>query len=398
VGDFRAWLALHEMVERRQPAGKGGFARFTPDELAKLCGVTLKRARASIRRLIGAGLVRWSDGSIEFACPQRAPSVLLDDTIGRGGCVAIPRRIVRLLAGGARPAMIATALGIVLRCLSRRREGWDGRGRVKASWIATTFGVDLRRVKAARAELIGLGWIEPEASNQRIENRYGRAYLVNLEWDRIPGRRLPPPEAVERTAIATPSLNPDPLPERAKDQEPAPPGAAGFSVQKDREEEKTPEPKAPNLADVQVNELRDAGRMIELHRQAVERKLCGNSEADRLRVLTIAEHAATIGTKNPAGLFVRLLKGRLWHFATQDDEDAARRRLRAYLWPARTAVDQIPRSLVAAPVLSEDARIAREISRSLAAAGYRGDPFPQMRRLDPSWTRARWDAAMGQIG
>ena len=74
------------------------------------------------------------------------------DTIGRGrGSLAIPRRILRFLAHGARPAMIATALGILLRCLSRRRAGFDGRGRVKAAWIARVFGVDPRRVKRPRA-------------------------------------------------------------------------------------------------------------------------------------------------------------------------------------------------------------------------------------------------------
>ena len=82
----------------------------------------------------------------------------------------VPRRILRLLAGGARPALIATTLGTLLRCLSRRRSGWVGRGRVKASWIADVFGVDLRGVKAARLELVALGWLSPEPSDQRAEN------------------------------------------------------------------------------------------------------------------------------------------------------------------------------------------------------------------------------------
>ena len=42
----------------------------------------------------------------------------------------------RLLAGGARPALIATILGHLLRCLYLKGGKCSARGRVKASWIA----------------------------------------------------------------------------------------------------------------------------------------------------------------------------------------------------------------------------------------------------------------------
>ena len=38
-----------------------------------------------------------------------------------------------------------------------------------------------------------------------------------------------------------------------------------------------------------------------------------------------------------------------------------------------------------------------KVRLALAAAGYRGDPYPQVRRHDPSWTRERWDAALGEL-
>ena len=41
-----------------------------------------------------------------------------------------------------------------------RHSAWTA-GRVKASWIADTFGVGLRRVKQARQELIAMGWLIP---------------------------------------------------------------------------------------------------------------------------------------------------------------------------------------------------------------------------------------------
>ena len=113
------------------------------------------------------------------------------------GALAIPRRILRLLAGGARPALIATAIAVLLRCLARGRGGFKSRGRVKAAWIARTFDVDLRRVKHARAELIDLGWIVPEPDDQWAMNRWGRAYRIDLDW----GPDRPP----RGSAIATPS-------------------------------------------------------------------------------------------------------------------------------------------------------------------------------------------------
>jgi hypothetical protein len=51
----------------------------------------------------------------------------------------------------------------------------------------------------------------------------------------------------------------------------------------------------------------------------------------------------------------------------------------------------------ARPVLSDDAQVVLRVRRVLAAAGYRGDPFPQVRRHDPSWTRERWEQASKEI-
>ena len=180
--------SMREMEARRCGLGRGRAPSYGLAELAKLLGVSEKRAKASVGRLVAAGLLEWSGSAIGFP-DLPGEGIGLEDSIGRGrGSVAIPRRMLRLPAGAARPALIATALGIVLRCLSRRRGGFDGRGRVKASWITRVFGVDARRVKQARLELVALGWIEPEASDRRAENRWGRAYLPpeagRIRWAR----------------------------------------------------------------------------------------------------------------------------------------------------------------------------------------------------------------------
>ena len=213
--------------------------------------------------------------------------------------------------------------------------GFDGRGRVKASWIARVFGVNLRRVKAARRELIALGWIEAEASDQIAENHWGRAYRIDLAWDRLDpeGRRLPPLPPPDRPAIATPSVNQEPFQEKAQHQEPARSGPAGVDLEGSPGGDKTPPPPLPppSLDDVRPEDLIDVGRTLRLFDQAVARKLVGTSEADRLGFLAVAEHARVVGTINPGGLFARLVRRGLWHFATLDDEDAARRRLHRHL-------------------------------------------------------------------
>ena len=51
----------------------------------------------------------------------------------------------------------------------------------------------------------------------------------------------------------------------------------------------------------------------------------------------------------------------------------------------------------ARPAPSEDARVVVRLRSAWAAKGYRGDPFPQVRRHDPSWSRKRWDAALAEL-
>ena len=126
--------------------------------------------------------------------------------------------------GGGRPALIAAAIGVLLRCLSRRKGGFDGRGRVKASWIAKAFGVDARAVKAARKELVALGWIAPVPSGQLAENRWGRAYRIDLAWaapgpPAVPGTDVAdrhPPPGFGLSHFATPSSSPGTLAGAAK--------------------------------------------------------------------------------------------------------------------------------------------------------------------------------------
>jgi hypothetical protein len=419
IGDFRAWLACRELEARRCRIHetRDRSPSYRVAELAKLIGVTEKRARASVRRLVEAGLIEWSAEAIEFHDHVPDPTKMIDEaaqspdlhvvnddiknSIGGGeGSLAIPRRILRFLVAGAAPAMIATVLGLLLRCLSRRKGGFDGRGRVKASWIARVFAVDLRRVKAARRELVALGWIEPESSNQSAENRWGRAYRINLAWEQVKagGHRLPPLPAVGWPAIATPSVDQEPLRERIQNQEPG--GRTGFSIECPGDGDK-PLP-SPKLADVRIEDMKDTGRLLDLHGQAVAKGLVTASEADRLRFVGGAEHALAIAT-NPAALFAWLVLNRCWRYITGADEDSARRRLRVHDF-GMPRVSAHPRPLAfssSRPIepggLSEDARIVKAIREASIRAGIYRDPWPTFAARYPDWTRERWDRALVEV-
>jgi hypothetical protein len=469
TGDLRTWLAAHEMRARRCQLKDGQAANYNVAELARLTGVSQRTALASLRRLANAGLVVWSPSEITFPDPPEGYDHGLGDTISGGkGQLVIPRRMLKHLVRETSVAFIATVLGLLLRCLSRRRGGFDGAGRLKSSWVAEVFGVDIRAVKLARKELIRLGWITAEPGDQRVEQRYGRRFVINLNWVAPrpqlsttvdgPGRHARPPlDGPEVTRQTTPlPIEPDILyREEEKNQTTSKAGGTGFSVsgqgtgdggtaahtdsvpvgiksvpasavpaptvtttrptstpatsQAPAPPLPTPAPSqqaaplpAPTLRDIRIEDLKQTDRLLDLHHQAVEQGIVGGSEADRLRFIGAAEHALGIGKTNPCGLFAYLIRGKLWRYLTQADEDRANVRIkffeRGHRPPMMGGYRDSPGITASRPVLSDDALVARRVLAALASAKFKGDPFPQVRRADPSWTRPRWDAAVAELG
>jgi hypothetical protein len=333
VGDFRVWLASWETRARRQGLGEARSPHYSIAELAGLVGISERRVRSSLRRLAEAGLIEWTPGSIRFPDQILSPEDLVGDSIGGGkGSLMIPRRIVRFLANGARPALIATVLGTLFRCLSRRGGGFDGRGRVKASWIARAFGIDVRSIKAARSELVRLGWISIEdGDRQSAMNRWGRACRIDLGWSLPDCRQSPPLDRAGLSPITTPSVNQEPPWEKIQHQEPASGRPVQTGIQlSDSGQGSTASGlilPAPILADIRREDLADVGRTLKLLDQAVAKGLVGTSEHDRLRFVALAVHCLAIGQK-PGGLFMALLRRGAWEFVTQGEEDAARRLLK----------------------------------------------------------------------
>lgn len=497
--DLRVYFACQEAAARRQNSERQGIpSEHNFLEIARLAGLSLKRAKESIKKLQAAGLLVWSVEKINFAASPDA--VPLEDLSGfwalfhsianNGRQVPVPRRIMRLLASGARPALIAAILGHLLRCLYYRNGRCEPRGRVKSSWIASTFGVDLRRVKEARAQLIEMGWLIALEAGQTALNRWGKHLVINLNWSRLD--RLPPrPQAPKESGAAGAGREscPSPLPSpasaassppaaqtrasetcagtlapaqarpeagncaasanrsafppgnpRVPDQKPShaaysgPGGACERSDAHNHPSGPTgPEnaPGRPNLGptapasraaaqalpsptlkNVRLEDLKDSARLLILFELAVQAGLVSNSERDRLRFFAAAEHALAVGTKNPPGLFMRIVRSKLWRFITQDDEDAANERLKRHFF-AKPASASNGNGSSKSPLfgflatgqpakaqtveLSQDAKLVKAVSDAARRAGFAGDPYFLLRREQSDWTRERWDAALREI-
>lgn len=407
--DVRVWFACREALARRQRLAKGQSANYSLGELHGLVGgVGGEHLKASLRRLEAAGLLRFTEHAITFAT---SPDELRFDLSGfwtmvedlgqKNRKVPIPRRTVRFIAGGLRKSVACTAIGHVLRCCYFRNGEYTAEGSCSASWVATLFGLDERSVKTGRKHLVNIGWLTVVESDHWHRQRHGGRAVVNPAWSRPVtvgeggSETKPPPRFADLPTKPPPPLilNSELLTE-SKNQKPAPSGPAG--VFNEGDESKKP----PTMRHVEPEDLRDTTRTLELFEDAAKRGLVKASEADRLQFVAAAERAISVGTSNPPGLFVRIVRGKLWHHLTNDDEDAATRRLKRHFWgePRGKREDSgLTRALPARPVLSADAKLVIAVKRVASQHRISCDPFLLLRREYPDWTRERWENAENEL-
>ncbi len=367
--DLRVWFACFELMARRCVRQKGDYARFSGEELHALVGgAGGEHVHRAICRLEVAGLLSWSKSKIEI--PESAEGLSWADSPGFGWMLAsvanhrrkvpVPRRTVRFLAGGARRAVIATALGHLLRCLYYRGGLCLPEGRCKSSWIAEVFEVGIRNVKAARTHLASIGWLVTSVAPQRSLNRWGAVVELNLSWSRDwPAARTDstPPPALSPTESAPPYKN-EKLSSRSGNQKPAERGPFGVSAGKGRVA-------SPTLTQVVLEDLHDVERLEMLRSQAVDAGFVTSSECDRLRFFGAAEHALVIGTRNPCGLFAAMVHRGLWAFITQDDENEARRKVKVL--DERPASGKLSRSAQTGERVPEEAGVVQREASGPAA-------------------------------
>jgi hypothetical protein len=401
--DLRVWFAALELVARRCGLGDHQRPHYGFEELRKLIAGR-GGERASVARLEHVGLLHWDTAHITFA---QTPSdlrvsnlsslfTMLSRIQNNRRKVPVPRQIVRFIASPSKRCVIATILGHLLRALYYRSHECVSGGFCKASWVADVFGIDVRNVKAARTFLArALGLLEMVPTPQSLLNRYGQRVLINLAWngsavDKFAEgpRELPPPEPRITTTLPPLRENKKPLREH-KHQKTACGGNPSGCLEKQRG-------KDPTLTHIVPEDLRDTSRLLCLFKQAQAKGLIGGSESEQLTFVATAERARLRAIDNPPGLFAELVRRRLWHFVTQDDEDRAHKRLREHFYGGEHE-GRPPSVRPPQDTLSKDACFAADISARLRQRGFTGDVFAIVSQELPEWTRERWERAAQEL-
>jgi len=472
---LRVWFAVNEMAERRRYTSVGASRKpaYGIAELANLVGgrgsaTALRELKADAKRLAAIGLVTISKHEVVFATSIEQLRLELDPEIGlKGffaflenpvlnngrGTVPVPRRMLRALAAGFGRAETGYIMAALIRSVfwraKERRYRVDGR--MKLADVEKTFGISRRALTNARRNLIDLGWLQPLAIPQWQANKWGVHDVVDVDWKRpsptavgggedLPqqvesagesasphpqnaGESASPSKQVPSTRFITRTLGP-------RGEASSRPDPSGVSLEGDlgRRKKKTPHgggghPRthAPNIRNVQSADLRDTDRLLELHRQALEARLCPNARLSELDFLALANRARNRGHK-PGALFSWYLRQSKTEYITDSDEDAARARLRQHR-RALPVDDVMARALPGllsprskgnqeeggialgelmqpseAPAEVEERMISEEHERFVQAcvrvAQQRriADPF-RVAEAAKGWSRAQWDDA-----
>jgi hypothetical protein len=185
----------------------------------------------------------------------------------------------------------------------------------------------------ARQELLGLGILTPDTTiSQRKLNRTGAYFTVSLAWT-TPGKRLPeakfaPPTPKNGGQIAPPIRNKK-TPYGSRNQKTHPSRLSPSGVCSKQEGEGGDS--SPILRDVKRRDLEQFSRCEELYFEAVRAGWVKDSESAQLRWFAAACRAKSTRTvKDPARVFVGIVRRGLWHHITQSDEDRARAAIRKY--------------------------------------------------------------------
>jgi len=342
--DFRVYLALHEVAERRLADARNRKRKINPRlivvpprselllEIRSLVGSTSDRlVRGALFRLESTGLVTLAGRFLGFATTpaalRNAPKSLLTVL---GGVTSerrlpVPRAMLCMMARSATPALAATVFGCLLKCVWWRRSELHVEGFCTAAFVSKRFGVDERSVKRARAELRRVGWLVS------VMGRNGEGHEhPNLTWrrERVNGSNegelgtvLSPPPVKQDTKMSSHTTCTQ-LRSGSKDQQLTKQRGTGIRVGREPSQ-------APRLSNIQACDLRSVERIQVLFEEAVARRLLKGTPAGRLRFFAAAARAARLGSRNPCGFFAAIVRHGLWHVISQADEDRAIEYLRA---------------------------------------------------------------------
>lgn len=421
---------------------------YTIDEIKALIGSrdssTADAAlSADVKRLGYLGLVKISAHSIHFAScvmdldieEQQPFWDFYEGLPNRRRTVPVPRRTIRALAGGFQASVMGVMVGLMVRCLFWHRKGQGGAyrvdGRTKAAWFVDSFLIgNERSVTQARTRLMELGWLAELESPQWMLNRFGKHEQINPDalgpeakkaeeaaQDKAPEASAPcsdtfrgqgsfsGPNKQNPATSSAPCLNKSSSSSRnLKTRKPAPQrsgsteGSREGKIGKFRGRVKEVRSKPPTLRNVTNEDLADNDRLIELHRQAIEKGIPVAGEAGRLDFFALAERARA-GGHNPPKLFAWLLKHRHFDRIATADEEAAAARIRQLHYPENFAEDQRreqggdyddhikPRTCGGGMALTDDEKFVLACIKT--GRQHKVDPFRIARTK--GWDKEKWD-------
>jgi hypothetical protein len=316
---FRAYFGCHELVARREAAERSSLIksqtpqrRFRRKELHEL--VERGEGRPITRELKAlnvSGLLTFTESAIEIAA-NASLSIELLGLVGSRGTrrlIPVPRQVLKFLATCSRPALAKTMVAYLLRGLALDRSGQlRHKGTVKISWICELCRISERAARAARAELIRLGWITKDTGSiQRKLNRDGAYFVINTAWRRISKQSAPLDG--EKSPQNAPPIEKQETPSDLNNQKPASRPGSGVL----RTERK------PDLRNIEPEDIKRLSRLRELFQQATQAGWIERGEAAFLN-FTAAAVRATRASGDPVRIFVSIVRNKLWHFITHDQE------------------------------------------------------------------------------
>jgi hypothetical protein len=431
--ELRLRRVIHVLAERKQGRRPKRDPKYTVSELADFCGLPQKRARAALSELETLGLVaEFSETRIIFSRSLTALALTEEQRkafsawfslVTKRKKTFIPRRILVLAAEASGPALIAAILGACIRCCWKYPDGFRYTGRISCGWLSRRFRLSLRAVQSAKEHLVSLEFLR----RMKDVSLSGELVEINPEWHRLislpetargggsSGTKSAGVEAPSGTKSAGVFLIESSLPpeEKSKDQRQSPgarppetpgPGILIHSDKGLKTNTSTPSEKplpSPRLSSIRPEDFTDVGRALVLFAMAVKCDLMPNSsEHSRLLWMAAIERARTAEVRNPAGVFLHIVKHKKWDYLSDGHYHAANERLKRHLFgsthPVLIETQPLPKPVPEKPPLSKDAEIILEVRRTL-----------QRRRMDvpvfvvlhnhSGWSRDRYDAALAEL-
>jgi len=153
------------------------------------------------------------------------------------------------------------------------------------------------------------------------------------------------------------------------------------------------QPQKRRLPNITIDDLTDIHRLLELHKEAINRGLSQAGESGRILFVAMAEHALNAAS-NPCAMFARNVNRGFWRSITQADEDRAVSRLQVVQGDGHKIR---PADSPSRAALSKDAQFARAAIDWAERVHFRGNLFSEVNRKRPEWTRERWDQAIKEL-